>query len=156
VYGAERVVTDVDILVPHREAQRLMELFPEAELAYSKPGLTNLALPGIDLVAGLGAVDLDAAMAARTTRHELGGIQVPLIPREDNILLKAMWDRGTDQGKHDWEDVAAMMAAAPSLDWEYLRWRATTLDRPELVPGIMERLEGLWRQLHGEEEEQGE
>ena len=156
VYGAERAITDVDILVPHGEAQRLVDLFPKAELEYAEPGLTHLALPGVDLLAGLGAVDLDAPMAARITRHELGGIQVPVIPREDNILLKAIWGRGADQGKHDWEDVEAMMAAALSLDWQYLRWRATTLDEPELLPGIMERLEGLWGRLHGKEEGQDE
>ena len=156
VYGAKRAVTDLDILVPHGAAQRLVELFPEAELAYPEPGLTHLTLPQVDLLAGLGAVDLDAPMAARSTRHEIRGVQVPVIPREDNILLKAMWGRGAEQGKHDWEDVEAMMATAQSLDWEYLRWRAGALGRPDLVPGIMERLEGLWRQLHGEEEEQGE
>ena len=153
VYGAGRVITDLDILVPHGEAQRLMALLPAAELAYSEPGLTHLALPEVDLLAGLGIMDLDAPMAARLARHEIGGVLVPVIPREDNILLKATWGRGAEQGKHDWEDVEAMMAAAPSLDWEYLRWRATTLDEPELLPGIMERLEGLWRQLHGKEEE---
>jgi hypothetical protein len=153
VYGAERAITDVDILVPHGEAQRLLELLPEAELAYSEPGLTHLALPGVDLLAGMGAVDLDAPMGARLTRHDIGEILVPVIPREDNILLKAVWGRGADQGKHDWEDVEAMMAEAPSLDWQYLRWRATTLDEPELLPEIMERLAALWRQLHGKEEE---
>jgi hypothetical protein len=153
VYGAGRVITDLDILVPHGEAQRLMALLPEAELAYSEPGLTHLALPEVDLLAGTGIMDLDAPMTARLARHEIGGVLVPVIPREDNILLKATWGRGAEQGKHDWEDVEAMMAAAPSLDWEYLRWRATTLDEPELLPEIMQRLEGLWRQLHGKEEE---
>ena len=118
VYGAERDVTDVDILVPHSEGEGLVALLPEAELVSSRPGLTHLALPGVDLLAGMGAVDLDAPMAARIARHELGGIQVPVIPREDNILLKATWGRGAEQGKHDWEDVEAMMASAASLDWE--------------------------------------
>ena len=156
VYGADRPVTDLDILVPHGEAQRLMELLPEAEVVSSHPGLTHLALPEVDLLAGMETVDLDAPMAARLTRHEIGDVLVPVIPREDNILLKAMWGRGAEQGKHDWEDVGAMMAAAPSLDWEYVRWRADTLGKPDLVLGIMERLEGLWNLLHGEEEEQRE
>ena len=156
VYGAERVVTDLDILVPHSEVQRLLDLLPDAELVYSEPGLTHLALPEVDLLAGMGAMDLDAEMVTRIARYEIGGVQVPVIPREDNIMLKAMWGRGADLGKHDWEDVEAMMASAPSLDWEYLRWRAATLDEPELLPAIMERLQGLWKQLHGKEEKQGE
>ncbi len=156
-YGAERVITDLDILVPHGEAQRLLELLPEAELVSLQPGLTHLALPEVDLLAGMGAVDLDAPMAARITRHEIGGVRVPVIPREDNILLKATWGRGADQGKHDWEDVEAMMASAPALDWQYLRWRASTLDKPAQMKKIVARLEGLWRQLHrAEGEGQGE
>ena len=153
VYGAERAVTDLDLLVPHEQAERLRDLLPGVELVYSEPRLTHLALPGVDLLAGMGAVDLDAPMATRITRHEIGGVRVPVIPREDNILLKAMWERGAEQGKHDWEDVEAMMASAPSLDWEYLRWRAGTLDQRERVEGLLARLEGLWRQLHSEERE---
>ena len=153
VYGADRVVTDVDILVPARDGDRLMALFPDAELVFSQPGLLHLEMPGVDLLVGLGTVNLDSRMATRVTRHELGGILVPVIPPEDNILLKATWGRGAEQGKHDWVDVEAMMATVPSLDWEYLRWRAGTLDQPELVQGIMERLEGLARRQQGEEEE---
>ena len=99
VYGADRVVTDVDILVPAAEGDRLMALFPDAELVSSQPGLLHLAMPGIDLLAGLGEVDLDSRMAARVTRHEIGGILVPVIPPEDNILLKATWGRGARGGK---------------------------------------------------------
>ena len=154
VYGADRVVTDVDILVPAEEGDRLMALFPEAELVSSQPGLLHLEMPGIDLLAGMGTVNLDSRMTTRVTRHEIGGIQVPVIPPEDNILLKATWGRGAEVGKHDWEDVEAMIASVPSLDWEYLRWRAGTLDQPELVQGIMERLEGMARWQQGEEEEE--
>ena len=153
VYGAERIVTDLDILVPHDQAERMRELLPGLELAYSEPGRTHLTLPEVDLLAGMGAVDPDAPMAARLARHEIDGVQVSVIPREDNILLKAMWGRGAEQGKHDWEDVEAMMATAPSLDWEYLRWRAGTLNQGERVEGILARLEGLWRRLHSEEKE---
>ena len=153
VYGAERPLTDVDILVPAAEGDRLMALFPGAELVSRQPGLLHLALPGVDLLAGLGTVDLDPRMATRVTRHEVGGIQVPVIPPEDNILLKATWGRGAEEGKHEWEDVEAMMTTLPSLDWEYLRWRAGTLDQPELVQETMERLERLWQQRQDDEEE---
>ena len=153
VYGADRALTDVDILVPAAEGDRLMALFPGAELVSHRPGLLHLEVPGVDLLAGLGTVDLDSRMATRVTRRELGGIQVPVIPPEDNILLKATWGRGAEEGKHDWEDVEAMMATVPSLDWEYLRWRAGTLDQPEQVQEAMEKLKGLARRLHGEEEE---
>jgi hypothetical protein len=56
----------------------------------------------------------------------MASVTIPVIPPEDNILLKAIWRRGPEQGKHDWEDVQAMLAHAPALDWDYLRWRIDT------------------------------
>ena len=153
VYGAVRPLTDVDILVAAAEGDRLKALFPDADVVSFRQGLLHLELPGVDLLAGLGTVDLDSRMAARVTRHEIGGIRVPVIPPEDNILLKATWGRGAEVGKHDWEDVEAMMATVPSLDCEYLRWRAGTLDQRERVDGTLARLESLWRRLHSEERE---
>jgi hypothetical protein len=88
-------------------------------------------MAGFDILAGLSQstsdlsyeIDLDDEMAARRTRHEIAGVTVPVIPPEDNILLKAVWRRGPQQGKHDWEDVQAMLAHLSALDWDYLRWR---------------------------------
>jgi predicted nucleotidyltransferase len=125
-------------------------------VVFQQPGLLQLALPGVDLLAGLGTMDLDAEMAERVTRHEIGGILVPVIPPEDNILLKAMLGRGAEVGKHDWEDVEAMMAFVPSLDWAYLRWRAGTLDNPEKVEAALARVERIWQQRQKTEEETGE
>jgi len=152
VYGADRPVTDLDILVPAGEGERLKALFPGAATTREQD-LLHVGLPGVDLLAGLGAIDLDGEMASRVTRHKVGGIRVPVIPREDNILLKAMMGRGAEEGKHDWEDVEAMMASAQSLDWTYLRWRASTLNEPAKVQVVLERVESLWRQVRGKIEE---
>jgi hypothetical protein len=155
VYGADRPLTDVDILVPAEDGERLKKLFPNAEVVFEHDVLC-LALPGVDLLAGLGAVDLDAEMAARVTRHEIGGILAPVIPPEDNILLKALMGRGADQGKHDWEDVEAMMAFVPSLDWAYLRWRAGNLNRPQKALEVLGRLEQIWQKRQETREGNGE
>ena len=155
VYGADRPLTDLDILVPAREGERLKTLFPNSEVVFEHDILC-LALPDVDLLAGLGTMDLDAEMAARVTHHEIGGIGVPVIPPEDNILLKAMMGRGADQGKHDWEDVEAMMAFVPSLDWAYLRWRAGMLDEVEKAQGVLGRLEQIWQKRQEMEEGTGE
>jgi hypothetical protein len=124
-YGAVRPVTDVDILVPAAAASRLSALFPEGTPLRDEAGvLRGVQAPGFDLIAGLPPLDLDAAMARRLQRHAVASVLVPVIPPEDNILLKAIWRRGPDQGKHDWEDVEAMVAHLPNLDWDYLRERA--------------------------------
>lgn len=125
VYGATRPLTDVDILVPSAAGDRVAALFPEARVKRGDGGIIQgIQLPNFDILAGLTTIDLDAEMAARLTRHEIAGVIVPVIPPEDNILLKAMWGRGSEVGKHDWEDVEEMMVHLPALDWDYLRWRA--------------------------------
>ena len=103
-----------------------------------------IKLPDVDILAGLTVMDLDAEMTARLTRHEIAGVSVPVIPPEDNILFKAILGRGPEVGKHDWEDVEAMMAYLPSLDWEYLRWRAELCLPKERAGRILERLEALF------------
>ncbi|MGD9101768.1 MAG: hypothetical protein PVF45_14900 [Anaerolineae bacterium] len=141
-YGATRPLTDVDILIPAAQGHRLPDLFPEAQVEHREDGsFQGLKLPGFDILAGLRAMDLDDEMAARRTRHEITGVVVPVIPAEDNILLKAIFGRGPEEGKHDWEDVRAMMAHLPALDWEYLRWRASVCNLKERAQEALKRLE---------------
>jgi hypothetical protein len=151
-YGATRPLTDVDILIASTDGERVATLFPEGEVKQREDGSVHIVqLPGFDLVAGLAwhqadatyVFDLDDAMAARLQRHEIGGIPVPVIPPEDNILFKAIADRGPEVGKHDWEDVQAMMAHLPEIDWEYLRWRAKAGGLGTRVQQAVARLEAL-------------
>jgi hypothetical protein len=88
-------------------------------------------------------------MAGRRTYGEIGAVTVPVIPREDNILLKAIWRRGPEQGKHDWQDVKAMLAHAPALDWDYLRWRFTTCCSGPGLGSVLQLLEDEASSLRG-------
>jgi hypothetical protein len=151
-YGATRPLTDVDILIAATDGERVATLFREGEVMQREDGSVHIVqLPGFDLVAGLAwhqadatyVFDLDDAMAARLQRHEIAGVSVPVIPPEDNILFKAIAGRGPEVGKHDWEDVQAMMAHLPALDWEYLRWRAEAGGSGRRVQQALARLEAL-------------
>lgn len=143
VYGASRPLTDIDILVPSSAGEQLATLFPEGEIR-RHAGLLAIALPGVDLVAGLVFMDLDNQMLERLEWHEIDGLRVPVIPPEDNLLLKARLGRGREVGKHDWEDVQAMMAHLPVLDWPYLRTRAKGCIQRERLQETLDRLEVLW------------
>jgi hypothetical protein len=149
-YGSPRPLTDVDILIPLAKGNRVAAMFPGAHTVRQEDGtVRSIKLPGFDLVAGLTMFDADAAydvdldeqMAARRTCHEIDGVTVPVIPPEDNILLKAVWDRGPEEGKHDWEDVLIMLSCLPVLDWDYLCWRASTCGPAKRVQEAVKRLE---------------
>jgi hypothetical protein len=151
-YGATRPLTDVDILIASTDGERVATLFPEGEVRQREDGSAHIVqLPGFDLVAGLAwhqadatyVLGLDDAMATRLQRCEIAGITVPVIPPEDNILFKAIADRGPEVGKHDWEDVQEMMVHLPEIDWEYLRWRAEAGGSGRRVQQALARLEAL-------------
>jgi predicted nucleotidyltransferase len=143
-YGVDRAITDVDILVPSSEGERLAELFPQGEIERDEHGqVDGLRLDGFDIIAGLRLVDLDEQMAARLTQGQVDSVPVPLIPVEDNIALKATWGRGPEQGKHDWQDVEAMIAAVDRLDWGYLRWRLEQFQSQERAGRTLARLKAL-------------
>jgi hypothetical protein len=146
VYGVTRPITDIDILVPAAAGGQVARLFPEAQVERrASDKVWALQLPGYDIVAGLSLIELDDQMVARLRRRDLAGVSVPVIPPEDNIVLKAVAGRGPEQGKHDWEDVAEMMAALPELDWVYLGWRLDRSGSEEEMRKVRQRLEGLAR-----------
>jgi hypothetical protein len=147
IYGSSRPLTDVDILVPAAEGKEVAELFPEGNTKRHEGKIFGVELPNFDIIAGLSLdTDLDTPMMTRIQHHKLQGVTVPVIPPEDNILLKAAWGRGSEVGKHDWEDVQAMLTHLPTLDWEYLRWRATTCIAEPQRKQILARLQALWEQ----------
>ena len=81
------------------------------------------------------------------TRHPVHGVPVPVIPPEDTALLKARMGQGPEVGKHDWQDVEAMMAFVSEFDWDYLRWRAQAILPSERRQQILRRLERIWDRL---------
>jgi len=176
VYGAQRPLTDVDILVPLAAGTRVASLFPGAVVEREADGRVgsvklptgsislptgSISLPAVDIIVGLTmfegdetyTVDLDDEMAVRRTWHEIAGVRMPVIPAEDNLLLKAVWGRGAEQGKHDWEDVRAMLAHT-EVDWAYLRGRAASWGAVpgEPAPSVrraLARLEELAKEQEG-------
>lgn len=117
-YGSEREITDIDILVRCDD------------LAKSRTALKDIDLGGFDI--GCGAeirtaqgpclFFLDDKMIERASWKQLFGVVVPVMSVEDNIILKAILQRGEDKGKHDIEDIKSMIAHE-KIDLQYLEER---------------------------------
>ncbi len=132
-YGSKRKVTDFDILVKSADLEKVTSDLKSIE--------------GVDVVAdleirtnqGICHFFMDDEMIERTRWKQLFGIAVPVIPVEDNILFKAILQRGEAQGKRDIEDIQQMVANE-KLDLEYLESRIQGYRAEKRVRPLLKRL----------------
>lgn len=152
VYGAKRPMKDIDIFIPVADGERTAALFPESQVCRCRNGIVEaIKLPDFDLIAGLSngyKLDFDKDMLLRLRSAEINGVIVPVISPEDNILIKAIWGRGPEVGKQDWDDVKAMLYFNRKMDWDYLCRRATAGLEPNRVDEILSKLEQLWISIY--------
>ncbi len=117
-YGSEREITDVDILVRCEELEK------------ARAALASVDFQGFDL--GCGAeievaqsacpFFLDDEMMEKAEWKMLFNVKVPVISVEDNIVFKAILQRGEDEGKFDVEDIKSMIEQT-EVDLQYLKRR---------------------------------
>jgi hypothetical protein len=132
-YGSKRKITDIDILVRDID-------FEKAKNAFKN-------IKGIDIIADLKIVknnktylfSIDNEMMERIKYRKLFDIEVPLIPVEDNIILKAILQRSEKEGKHDIEDIKSMIKNE-EIDFKYLKERIKKYQVEEIVLPILEKL----------------
>ena len=76
----------------------------------------------VDLIfKAAGRMYFDDEMAERAVRTSVLGVEIPLIPREDLVVMKALLH---DEGRaFDWFDAVALLRS-PDVDWDYLVRRA--------------------------------
>jgi len=153
LYGAERPVTDVDILIRGQDAEQVVALLPEATVDWRGGQVCKVAWGEVELVPDpvLAAEGhhypflMDEEMLRRRRWLELWGLRVPVLSPEDNIVFKAILQRGPEQGKHDLEDVEAVVGSLQGeLDLDYLRRRAATCGAEERVRAGLGRLGLSW------------
>jgi hypothetical protein len=132
-YGSKRKITDIDILVRDIDFEK------------AKSALKNIK--GIDITADLKIVkndktylfSMDNEMIERIKYRKLFDIEVPLIPVEDNIILKAILQRSEKEGKHDMEDIKSMIKNE-EIDFEYLKEKIKKYQVEEIVLPVLEKL----------------
>jgi len=98
------------------------------DLKIAKNALKDIE--GVDVIADLEIktkegncrIFMDDEMIKRLQRRQLFGVKVPVIPVEDNIIFKAILQRGEAEGKHNEEDTLCMVANE-KIDLEYLEKR---------------------------------
>ncbi|MCJ7430515.1 nucleotidyltransferase family protein [Candidatus Bathyarchaeota archaeon] len=115
-YGNRRKVTDVDILVKIEDLEKARNALKNTE------GFDIVADLKIKTNQGTCLFFMDKEMVERAKWKKLFGMSVPVISVEDNIVFKAILQRGEDKGKHDIEDIQHM-AANEKIDLEYLKKR---------------------------------
>ena len=116
-------------------------------MAKSRTALKDLDLEGFDI--GCGAeirtaqgpclFFLDDKMIERASWRQLFGIVVPVMSVEDNIILKAILQRGEDKGKHDIEDIKSMIAHE-KIDLQYLEERIEKCQAGKRVKQLLKSL----------------
>ena len=150
LYTNSRPPTDLDILVRPEDLARVTEamgIAPETE-ATSWGEVARVQLGSIEIAGGLVAKSgsnsypyhLDSEMVSRLRSVTYRGILVSVLSPEDVVALKAVLQRGPEQGKHDLEDIAALAAAMP-LDTTYLRLRLELMGATERAVPALRRWE---------------
>jgi len=134
-YGSKREITDIDILVRCDD------------LAKARTALKDIDLGGFDIgcgaeirtAQGVCLFFLDDKMVERASWRQLFGVVVPVMSVEDNIILKAILQRGEDQGKHDIEDIKSMIAHE-KIDLQYLEERMDKCQAGKRVKQLLKSL----------------
>ena len=132
-YGSKRKVTDVDILVEGEDLEKVKAVLADVE--------------GVDVVADLKMnVDgetclffMDEEMVENIQRRRLFDVEVPVIPVEDNVIFKAILQRGENQGKHGIEDIQRMVSNE-RIDLEYLEKRIQKYHAGKRVKPLLKSL----------------
>ncbi len=142
-YGATRKITDIDILVKKSDMRKI-----ESVLGLSIRNMQT-KVDSIDLVfevdiktkSKIMRFFMDEEMQKRLRYRQLYELEVPVVPLEDNIILKAALGRGSDQGKFDLQDIIDMKN--DSINYEYLKRRIKFYDVEEIVVPILTKLNVL-------------
>jgi hypothetical protein len=129
---SNRDLVDLDILVADDDMKKIIELFPQA--TYIDKGYARFlsidSSPPIEFmshanVSSQGHIYLfRLTELAHTHSHTEGinGTHITLLNPADTILLKSMLQRGESEGKHDIEDIMALLQHT-TIDKAYLQER---------------------------------
>lgn len=141
LYGANRVPTDIDIIISADTLTPFIELlqkFHPEEITKDKiiVGKVDLRLSPVRIGnRDLGQVwHYDEVAQKKSRQLPLGDLLLNVVAPEDVLVMKAALQRGKDKGKFDIEDACAILKNnSLVLDMPYIVSRATTCNVEEKV-----------------------
>ena len=129
--GRPRWTHDIDVFVRPEDNRRALDVLEAAGFTTQEtdPEWLYKALKDDVLVDVIfrssGSVVLDAEMVSRARRTTVEGAEVPVIPAEDLIVIKALVFK--ERAPRHWYDALALLQRT-DLDWDYLIRRALAYD----------------------------
>ena len=129
--GRPRWTHDIDVFVRPEDNRRVLDVLDSAGFATQEtdPEWLYKALKDEVLVDVIfrssGSVVLDKEMVTRARRATVAGMEVPVIPAEDLIVIKALVFK--ERAPRHWYDALALLQRT-DLDWGYLIKRALGYD----------------------------
>lgn len=138
-YGSPRPITDIDVLVKKSDLPKVEALGLHTDGKHASFDSIDVVfeLP-IPVRGRLISFLMDNEMEKRLKVGKVLGVTVPLVPIEDNIILKAMLQRGPKEGKSDIQDIRYM--ARNPIDPEYLRLKIRFYGIEESVLPVLSEL----------------
>ena len=128
-YGRPRWTNDIDVFCRPNHAPEILSALADGGMTTEEtnPKWIFKAFHDdvqIDIIFKTAGMFFDDEMERRVCRHTFRDVQVPVVPREDLVVIKAMM-HDEDTPRH-WYDALAILANAgpDEIDWDYLLLRA--------------------------------
>ena len=155
--AGHRQTDDIDIWADERRFEDICAAFPEADVQEAWRGSEGLVVKGIHegfainlggvSILGASVVRLNdeiyptefASIRDRVAWHDYGWVAAHFVDPVDTLLTKAITQRGVKEGKHDIEDIEAIVRTVP-IDVEYLKIRITQTKTTNRVGPLLRRL----------------
>ena len=152
VLTSNRESTDVDLLVADEDFDKLKELFPNSVIKGGKSNISDgiFLYPGgaekIEFMANANMIEdgkkypnrLTEAVWNKVVRYEVDGLTFLMLDPVDTVVMKAILQRGKGQGKHDIEDIEAIVNVI-DLDKEYLKARLKEVEADKRVFRVLKK-----------------
>jgi len=156
-YGVDHPVNDLDFFYDLKAEQKLLNALhsfkPCKPFLQKKASMTSkkfgFLLNGFEIefcadfswsFAGKMSLIFDSQMQARINWFDFENAKLPVLSAEDNIVLKAILQRGKEYNKTDIEDVKGLLKNN-NLDFEYIRQRAIKCNAEQRVTNLIENLQ---------------